>query len=129
MSLQLRLWTSTTTELGWSEDDFGAGWLSGKMRPQLGTGAATAPTRIASRISGIRNRGLVGCCLLCLPLEVSVIPFHVPLQPVALIAGLLDLVVPPRKDDPPGVPAQTLQRLIHLLRVEEKNGKIFVPAH
>jgi hypothetical protein len=51
MSFQLWLWTSTETELGWSDDESGAGSLRGKIRPQLGTADATTPTRTVSRMS------------------------------------------------------------------------------
>src|SRR5438552_1272755 len=60
--------------------------------------------------------------------KVFVVPRQVPLQPVAPVARLVDAVVLPRIGHQLGFHAEASKRLVHLLRVEERDVEVLVAA-
>src|SRR5439155_3949056 len=61
-------------------------------------------------------------------LQVLVVPRQISLQSVAPVARLVDAVVLTRINDQLGFHAETSQRLVHLLRIEERDVEVLVAA-
>src|SRR5215813_8564487 len=63
-----------------------------------------------------------------LRLQILPVPIEIPLHPVAPVARLVQLVMLAGVDDELGVASEALERLVHLLGVEERDVEVGVAA-
>src|SRR5438876_5655237 len=90
-------------------------WCGSRGNRSRRWAGVTGPTRACS----LSNRS---------GLQVLVVPRQISLQSVAPVARLVDAVVLTWINDQLGFHAETSQRLVHLLRIEERDVEVLVAA-